>query len=382
MPNADHWDSRHANRDVQLAVVVASVGQKRSALALGNIIGSSISNILGAFALGLLFHSGKATFDRSSKIYTAILVGITTLFVVFLSNPDAVKFAGPILIAIFVIYLLSIGYGIYRGAILAPEDSDSDSDSDSDDDDDLEVELDTDSDSDDEHTTNRKRSFRKHSLDKKPRHEQKSHPPASTNRNSPRHSEDEESGCSTVTLLNDHHQPANSQSNNNPRPRPKLLNKRPKSLTYHIIRLILGFLGLTISCYVLSHAISAVGDSLGLSNSVVGVTILSLATTLPEKFLAVVGGARGQTAIIVANTAGSNIFLLTLCAGILFCTGDHEQIIDAMNRSVFAHFSELAIGWASAAGLLAAVLMGCDRRLGAVLLLLYIFFLVAEFTVF
>jgi Ca2+/Na+ antiporter len=348
-------------------VVVAAIGQKRSALALGNIIGSSISNILGAFALGLLFHSGKATFDRSSKIYTAILVGVTTLFVVFLAVPNAVKFAGPILLAIFVIYVLSIGYGIYKGAISAPEDSDSDSDSDSDDDDDIEADSDSD---DDESTTKPNRSFRKHSFDKKP-----------TSHHSPRHSEDEESGSSTVTLLNEHNQ-SSSRSNSRPAPRPKLLNKRPKSLTYHIIRLIFGFLALTISCYVLSHAISAVGDSLGLSNSVVGVTILSLATTLPEKFLAVVSGARGQTAIFVANTAGSNIFLLTLCAGILFCAGDHQQITDAMNRSVFAHFSELAIGWASAAGLLAAVLMGCDRRLGVVLLTLYIFFLVAEFTVF
>lgn len=351
-------------------MVVAAIGQKRSALALGNIIGSSISNILGAFALGLLFHSGKATFDRSSKIYTAILVGVTTLFVCFLAVPDSVKFAGPILLSIFVIYVLSIGYGIYKGAISAPEDSDSDSDSDSDDDnDDMEADSDPDSDSDDESTTKPNRSFRKRSLDKKPTH------------HSPRHSEDEESGSSTVTLLNEYNQ-SSSRSNSKPAPRPRLLNKRPKSLTYHIIHLILGFFALTISCYVLSHAISAVGDTLGLSNSVVGVTILSLATTLPEKFLAVIGGARGQTAIVVANTAGSNIFLLTLCAGVLFCAGDHQQITDAMNRSVFAHFSELAIGWASAAGLLAAVLMGCDRKLGAVLLILYIFFLVAEFTVF
>jgi len=68
----------------QLAVVVVSIIRKRSSLAVGNIVGSSISNILGAFSLGLLFinpedHAGHALFDSSSKIYTLLQLALTAL---------------------------------------------------------------------------------------------------------------------------------------------------------------------------------------------------------------------------------------------------------------------------------------------------------------
>ena len=42
-----------ADSSVELAVVVISISRHRSSLASGNIVGSTISNILGAFSLGL-----------------------------------------------------------------------------------------------------------------------------------------------------------------------------------------------------------------------------------------------------------------------------------------------------------------------------------------
>ncbi|OQD95778.1 hypothetical protein PENVUL_c102G02240 [Penicillium vulpinum] len=42
----------------ELAVVVAAILQGRTPLALGNVMGSTISNILGAFSLGLLCYPG------------------------------------------------------------------------------------------------------------------------------------------------------------------------------------------------------------------------------------------------------------------------------------------------------------------------------------
>jgi len=330
----------------ELAVIVAAVSQKRSNLALGNVLGSSISNILGAFALGLIFSSGTVTFDRSSKIYTAVLLGVTTLFAIFLAFYNTLKnIAGPFLILLFGIYVASIGYGIYRGIMAPPEDSDSDSDT---------GDSDSDSDSDYESTpsdmtlTDRDSS---HSL--------------SLLKN-PRQSSDEES------LARPRHSVSSNKSAKFVKAKPKILNKRPKTLRFHILRLILGFLSLTVSCYVLSHSIASIGDDLGLDNSVVGITILSLATTLPEKFVAIIGGAKGQSGIIVANTAGSNIFLLTLCAGILFISGDREAMANGYN------LAELAIMWLSSAALCGFVFIGANKRVGEVLLVLYVIFLVSE----
>jgi Ca2+/Na+ antiporter len=81
---------------------------------------------------------------------------------------------------------------------------------------------------------------------------------------------------------------------------------------------VFGFLALVLSSYVLSHAASNLVDEFGISDVLFGIVILSIATTIPEKFVSVISGFRGQAGIIVANTVGSNIFLLSLCMGVLW----------------------------------------------------------------
>jgi len=116
----------------QLVVVIASISQSQSSLALGNILGSSISNILGAFSLGLIFAPSNITFDRSAKIYTGALLGLTTLFTLFILFFSSLgRFGGVIFISTFVVYIGSIAWAIYKGIVAPPVDSDSDSDSDS-----------------------------------------------------------------------------------------------------------------------------------------------------------------------------------------------------------------------------------------------------------
>lgn len=120
----------------KLAVVVVSIARHRSSLAVGNIVGSTISNILGAFSLGLIFHKGNEpiVFDRSSKIYTLLLLSLT-LLVAGLSafvHHDMWKVIGGMVIVLFAVYLFSIAWTIMKGRMTAPERSDSGSDSDSD----------------------------------------------------------------------------------------------------------------------------------------------------------------------------------------------------------------------------------------------------------
>jgi hypothetical protein len=57
------------------------------------------------------------------------------------------------------------------------------------------------------------------------------------------------------------------------------------SLQYHIAFLFLGFLSICLSGYVLSHASTTISDEIGISDVLFGVVILSIATTLPEKFI-------------------------------------------------------------------------------------------------
>lgn len=147
-------------------------------------------------------------------------------------------------------------------------------------------------------------------------------------------------------------------------------------LPFHIYHIILGFFALCISGYILSQSASSLADELHLSGTVVGLTILSFATTLPEKFVAVLSGSLGYSGILVANTVGSNIFLLTLCLGIILLSTD--GVYDDDNANTF----ELASMWVSSVLIFLIVFFGSRRWVGAILLLMYLTFLVLEFTLY
>jgi Ca2+/Na+ antiporter len=293
-------------------VVIASVAQNRSTLALGNVLGSSISNILGAFSLGLLFHPGHMEFDSAAQIYTSILFALTTILAALALFGNLDRAVGGAFIALFVVYLFSIGYAIYRGVLDARDDPDG--------------------------------------------HEGEDPIANDEEQAVPEHVSTETSALIEST------QPQASP--------------RKRSLTFHVIQLIIGFLALSLSGYVLSHSAASLADSLNLSGTVLGVTILAFATTLPEKFVAVMSGARGHGGIVVANTAGSNIFLLTLCLGITFLAGNQNELAGS-----FEPF-EILVTWAASAIFFLVVFLGSNQWVGALLLVLYVAFLVLEFTVF
>lgn len=138
-------------------------------------------------------------------------------------------------------------------------------------------------------------------------------------------------------------------------------------------QLRLGFLALSMSGYLFSLSLSTTADAFSLSGNLVGITILFIVTTLPEKLVAVFAGARSQSGIVVANTAGGNIFLLTLCTGVLFLAGD----LEVLKKDV--KMLGLAALWLSSLHLFMAVMIGGRRWMGWALLGLYLGFLVVEF---
>jgi Ca2+/Na+ antiporter len=301
---------------------VASILQDRSSLALGNIVGSCISNILGAFSLGLLFHPGRMTFDRSARIYSALLFLVTTMFTIVGLTKSLGWAAGCIFIGAFAIYLASVAYAIYKGVLDRPEDSESD---DSDDSDDSGGDVSGDS------------------YDTEAGHQ---HPPTDIS-----------------PLL-----PNNTTGQRDTR--------QKHSLIHHTAQLILGFVALSLSGYILSHSTASIADAVGVSDTVLGVTVLSFATTLPEKFVSGISGARGHGGIVIAGTVGSNIFLLTLCLGTTLVAGNLKDL----EESVIPF--ELLVTWVSSALLLPTVFFSAGRWVGGMFLVLYLAFTVLEFTIY
>ncbi|KLU90045.1 hypothetical protein MAPG_09011 [Magnaporthiopsis poae ATCC 64411] len=317
----------------ELAVIVASLARGRSSLAIGNIVGAAISNILGAFSLGLLFYSrGEAIqFDRSARIYSLLLLVLTTLVapVIYFRARVVWLVCGSALIGAFVVYILVAGAAIARGLLAAPEDSDSDSDSDS------------------NSSTNERRNLVTTGV-------------AAAAYLTFSNADGSPSGIPVVTANAEQTRPRRDQQHR---------------LAYHCIRLLFGFLAICVAGYVLSQAAVNITDQFGISDVLFGVVILAVATTLPEKFVAVMSGHRGHPGILVANCAGSNIFLLSLCVGIIMV--DTEGALDGGNVTI----PELAVMWASTLGLTLVIWFGArySRWLGAVMMAGYAVFIVSEF---
>ncbi|PYI17220.1 hypothetical protein BO99DRAFT_475185 [Aspergillus violaceofuscus CBS 115571] len=309
----------------ELAVVVAAILQHQRPLALGNVTGSTISNILGAFPLGLLFYPQGVDFDRSARVYSALLLVVTTLFVILAFFNQLNQIVGGVLIAVFGLYFGSIFYAIYKGVASPPELPDSDDDSDSG--------VSSDNEADESATQAPEL-------------------------------------CETSPLIANERNPSSSTGESSD-------GRRIRSLPYHLLQLILGFLALSLSGYIISHSAVTVADSLHLSGTVFGVTVVSFATTLPEKFVAVLSGARGHGGVLAATTTGSNIFLLTLCVGVVALAGDQAQEVGGG----FVAFELLAV-WASSFVFFAVVFLGLGRSAAVALLGAYLAFLCLELTVY
>ncbi|THW26164.1 hypothetical protein D6D23_03674 [Aureobasidium pullulans] len=307
----------------ELAVVISCMLQNRPSLAIGNIVGSGISNILGAFSLGLIFRNQEEliTFDASAKTYTLILFLLTLLFtgLVQWDSLDQTRTIGVILIVVFVVYVASVAYLIVKGRLTAPEsDSDSESEGES-----------IDSEDDEEEATSISR--------------------AQVN--------------STTPLLEAQQELS-------------IVRQHKHSTSYHVASLAFGFLAIVLSSFVLSSAASTIADQTGLSDVLFGVVFLSIATTLPEKFVAVVSGSRNRTGILVANAVGSNIFLLSLCMGVLWVGTAGTVDNDTIN------IAELGVLVGSTLFMALTVWFGArwSRAAGMVMLIGYLAFLVLEFT--
>ncbi|KIE03075.1 Sodium/calcium exchanger membrane region, partial [Metarhizium majus ARSEF 297] len=283
----------------ELAVVVSSLGQGRSSLALGNVIGASISNILGAFSLGLLC-SRNIEFDRGSRIYSLLTLVLTTLVVpvVYYSSRVVWIVCGSVLIAGFVVYFVSVGVAIVKGVLADPEDEDDD--------------------------------------------------------------QDEDEDTERTALIG------------NPSPSPPR-----RSVAHHTLQLIFGIVALALSAYILSHSAANITTRLHMSDISFGVVILSIATTLPEKLISVMSGYRGHGQILVANCAGSNIFLLSLCCGIILISTGGE--LDRGTVTV----GELAVLWVSTLTFTVTVwLRGKGAKaVGVVMILAYVAFIALEYTI-
>ena len=83
----------------------------------------------------------------------------------------------------------------------------------------------------------------------------------------------------------------------------------------NILFVVFGLTGLVVGSNLFVDAASDIALSLGISEAVVGLTIVAGGTSLPELATSVVAARKGQSAIAIGNVIGSNVFNILFILG-------------------------------------------------------------------
>jgi len=90
--------------------------------------------------------------------------------------------------------------------------------------------------------------------------------------------------------------------------------KRRRALNTLLV--LLGLAGLFLGGELTVSGASSLARAAGLSETVVGLTVVAVGTSLPELATSIIAGRRGQVDIAVGNVVGSNIFNLLFVLGV------------------------------------------------------------------
>lgn len=82
-----------------------------------------------------------------------------------------------------------------------------------------------------------------------------------------------------------------------------------------IIAIIIGVIGIAIGGQLVVDSATNIAYSIGMSEKLVGLTIVAMGTSLPELVTSVVAALKGENDIALGNVLGSNIFNILLILG-------------------------------------------------------------------
>lgn len=107
---------------------------------------------------------------------------------------------------------------------------------------------------------------------------------------------------------------------------------------------LVGLLLLVVGGQLFVEGAVGVARAIGMSERVVGLTIVAIGTSLPELVTSVIASVRGHTDIAVGNVVGSNIFNVLLCLGsasVVGCVGSPLATV-ALDVGAMVAFSIVA----------------------------------------
>ncbi|MCO6501057.1 MAG: calcium/sodium antiporter [Vicingus serpentipes] len=125
----------------------------------------------------------------------------------------------------------------------------------------------------------------------------------------------------------------------------------PKSIIY----ILIGIVGLTFGAKWLLNGAVDIATNFGVTEHIIGVTIIAFGTSIPELITSVMAALKKQTDISVGNLIGSNIFNLMAVLGITSLIKEIPISDQVMQNDVF---------WMLGIALLLFPLMAVKNRIG------------------
>ena len=157
---------------------------------------------------------------------------------------------------------------------------------------------------------------------------------------------------------------------------PDIRHERLKKL--YPLTFIMCVIWIAISSYLVSWMMTVVGDTIGIPDSIMGITFLAAGGNVPELASIVILARQGDGNMAMSNTLGANILDILLCLGlpwIIKClmTGKDVQIVSgALSFSVLSIVACIVVLYA----VIAYFEFKLNKKVGLICLLLYMIFIV------
>lgn len=90
----------------------------------------------------------------------------------------------------------------------------------------------------------------------------------------------------------------------------------PDNIGLAVLFILLGLVGLPLGAHFTIEGASSLARSWGVSDAVIGLTVVALGTSLPELMTSLMAAVRGHAAVALGNVIGSNVFNLVAIIGI------------------------------------------------------------------
>lgn len=89
-----------------------------------------------------------------------------------------------------------------------------------------------------------------------------------------------------------------------------------QALWKNILFIIIGLACLIVGSNLFVNGASTVAEQLGISDAIIGLTIVAGGTSLPELATSIISARKGQSGIAIGNVVGSNVFNILAILGI------------------------------------------------------------------